>query len=910
MESSQEEIFSEAVTPNNSIGHENEDSVRLSRFTIYHSAPDFEEAMAEETSLFADKLERNCTSPEIKSTMFRDNIRTVDFVLAWLEGKGPNHAELQLKREAFEKRLEEEGLLLERDSMDRLHVVKLHAPVEVLKRYCEILKLRMPMKEVPGQEELFRSDYDIMTEVKSFFSKLMSCVRLDTSVFPPLKFRLTAEYSRHKSYLFAENSENFFSPQIKTIVVDFILERTSFSLETGSVSDVGIQKLISDGVYKAAYPLHDGFYTDPTCLRGLLLREWGQVNRWAMYQPIDQIREYFGVKFALYFAWLGFYTHMLVPASIVGLLCFLYGCFTVFSDTLTDDICNESLNITMCPLCDRTCDYWKLSDTCTYARFTYLFDNPATIVFAVFMSFWATLFLELWKRYSASIAHRWGLTDFCLQSEPPRPQYLARLSTNKKSKYKTNVVTGAKEPYVPFWSVRLPAVMLSFSVVFLLVLVAVAAVFGVVLYRMSVLASVSLVEDKQWSANYAMFIIPATAAMINLVFIIILNFVYDKIAVFLTELELLRTQTEFDESLTVKIYLFQFVNYYTSIMYIAFLKGKFVGYPAKYNRIFGLRQEECNPGGCLMELCIQLAIIMIGQQAVNGVIEMTLPLVYKWLNSLSIKAGLEKKSDSDTAIDDPTHKQWTEDYKLLDYGPRGLFYEYLEMVMQYGFVTIFVSAFPLAPLFAMINNIFEMRLDARKFLTFYRRPVPRRAPNIGVWFRILNVLGRLAVISNAFIIAFSSNFIPKLVYKMTISPTHSDEDFLQHSLAWFDTRDFASGTAPRFPTFNVSYCRYSAYREPPDGLRPYKRTDLYWHVLAARLGFIVAFQNVVSMVMIAVQWCIPDVSPKLKDQIKREAYLTSELIIQHETLRAKQGTGDTANTEEMIQAEKNNIQIV
>lgn len=68
--------------------------------------------------------------------------------------------------------------------------------------------------------------------------------------------------------------------------------------------------------------------------------------------------------------------------------------------------------------------------------------------------------------------------------------------------------------------------------------------------------------------------------------------------------------------------------------------------------------------------------------------------------------------------------------------------------MQYGFVTIFVSAFPLAPLFAMINNIFEMRLDARKFLTFYRRPVPRRAPNIGVWFRILNVLGRLAVISN------------------------------------------------------------------------------------------------------------------------------------------------------------------
>jgi anoctamin-1 len=67
---------------------------------------------------------------------------------------------------------------------------------------------------------------------------------------------------------------------------------------------------------------------------------------------------------------------------------------------------------------------------------------------------------------------------------------------------------------------------------------------------------------------------------------------YEWLAEKLTEMELLRTQTEFDDSLTLKIYLFQFVNYYTSIFYIAFLKGKFVGYPAKYNLIFGWRQEE------------------------------------------------------------------------------------------------------------------------------------------------------------------------------------------------------------------------------------------------------------------------------------------------------------------------------
>ena len=49
---------------------------------------------------------------------------------------------------------------------------------------------------------------------------------------------------------------------------------------------------------------------------------------------------------------------------------------------------------------------------------------------------------------------------------------------------------------------------------------------------------------------------------------------------------------EFEDSLTLKMYLLQFVNYYASIFYIAFFKGKFVGYPGKYNRLFGYRQEE------------------------------------------------------------------------------------------------------------------------------------------------------------------------------------------------------------------------------------------------------------------------------------------------------------------------------
>lgn len=52
-------------------------------------------------------------------------------------------------------------------------------------------------------------------------------------------------------------------------------------------------------------------------------------------------------------------------------------------------------------------------------------------------------------------------------------------------------------------------------------------------------------------------------------------------------------------------------------------------------------------------------------------------------------------------------------------------------VIQFGFVSLFVASFPLAPLFALLNNVIEIRLDAKKFVTELRRPVAARAKDIG-----------------------------------------------------------------------------------------------------------------------------------------------------------------------------------
>lgn len=54
-------------------------------------------------------------------------------------------------------------------------------------------------------------------------------------------------------------------------------------------------------------------------------------------------------------------------------------------------------------------------------------------------------------------------------------------------------------------------------------------------------------------------------------------------------------------------------------------------------------------------------------------------------------------------------------------------------VLQFGFTTIFVAAFPLAPLLALLNNVIEIRLDAYKFVTQWRRPLPSQAKDIGKW---------------------------------------------------------------------------------------------------------------------------------------------------------------------------------
>lgn len=131
--------------------------------------------------------------------------------------------------------------------------------------------------------------------------------------------------------------------------------------------------------------------------------------------------------------------------------------------------------------------------------------------------------------------------------------------------------------------------------------------------------------------------------------------------------------------------------------------------------------------------------------------------------------------------------------------------------MQLGFVMMFVAAFPLAPLFAFANGILEIRVDAINFIRDQRRAMPNMAEDIGAWYTILDALSSFSVLVNAFVMAFTSDFIAKVVYEHSYSPNDSLDGYLNNSLSYFNTSKWSDVAKPESnfssPIREPTFCR-------------------------------------------------------------------------------------------------------
>ncbi|XP_053718324.1 anoctamin-6 [Synchiropus splendidus] len=823
------------------------------------------------------------------SLFFNDGERRIDFILLYEDEdkkdfeRRHTYQRKKRRREFFEASLMKMGMELEATRSvlnDQLMFVKVHMPWSVLCTYAEVLHIKMPIQ--PNDLSLQPSPWRCLRFLTKHFYPSEDLIQKESEFF-------TAPFEKDRlEYFYVPDQDSFFTPAMRSRMAFYILSRAPYEIR-GSNKKFGINKLLDSNVYKAAYPLHDGRFnikskdSESACERFRLYREWAHPRSFYKMQPLDLIRKYYGEKIGIYFAWLGFYTIMLALAAVVGLGCFIYGYTTQETSTWSKEVCDPNIGgkIIMCPQCDQECQYWRLNTTCEASKKLCIFDNFGTLVFAVFMSIWVTLFLEFWKRYQAELEYEWDTVELLEQEEPSRPEYEAKCIYERK-----NPVTGVKEK-VPFTAFgRCVRVTLGFSTVFLWICLIVASIVAITVYRLAAFFAFSAqlrAQNLKQLEPLKEYVTPqmatsVTASLISFVVIMILNILYERVAICITKFELPRTRRDFENSLTLKMFLFQFVNYYSSCFYIAFAKGKVVGYPGAPVYLLGkYRNEECDPGGCLIELTTQLSVIMGGKAIWNNVQEVLLP----WVKNLIFRFC--NRSTSHQVI-----PRWEQDYQLLPIPKLGLFYEYLEMVIQFGFVTLFVASFPLAPVLALVNNLFEIRVDAWKYTTQFRRIVPEKAQDIGAWQPILQGVAILAVATNAMIIAFTSDMIPRLVYywSFSVAPygghTHNTmEGFINSSLSIFNVHDFTDTSRPNMTLTNITICRYRDFRFPPGHHRQYEFNILYWHVVAAKMAFIIVVEHIVYLTKFILSYVIPDVPYAVKEQIKRERYLTQ--VILHET---------------------------
>ncbi|XP_051236634.1 anoctamin-5 isoform X1 [Dicentrarchus labrax] len=845
------------------------------------------------------------------SVFFRDGVRRIDFVLSYVDDKDGERK--QERRKVYEANLEKVGLELEiedkSESEDgKTSFVKIHAPWEVLATYADVLKIKVPFKvnDIPDNSEMP-------------MNWLSTPFRLPEHIMHPEPDFFTAPFNKSKSDFFLiDNKDTFFPPSTRNRIVYYILSRCSyFRDECGDKDKKGIKRLLNNSTYTAAFPLHDSRYwkrsRDANCEseRFSLYKHWAGFLSFFKEQPLNLVRKYYGEKIGIYFAWLGFYTEMLLFAAIVGTICFIYGFLTYDDNEWSKEICSEAVGgkIVMCPLCDKKCGYWKLNSTCNSSWQSHLFDNVGTVFFAIFMGIWVTLFLEFWKRRQARLEYEWDLVDFEEEQQQLqlRPEYETKC-TNRKM----NRITQEPEWVLERTATDLMAkLLLCWVTVLLWISLIIACIIGVIAYRLAVYAAfASIMKDSPTTHLQVVgpFITPqlatsVTASCINFVIIMILNLMYERVAVWITDMEIPKTHLEYENKLTVKMFLFQFVNYYSSCFYVAFFKGKFVGYPGDYAYMFGskLRNEECDPGGCLIELTTQLVIVMTGKQVWGNIQEALVPWLMNWWGSRKARSHPES-----------LYSRWEQDHDLQGFGQLGLFYEYLEMVIQFGFITLFVASFPLAPLMALINNIIEVRVDAWKLTTQFRRPVAAKAHSIGAWQEILNGMAVLSVVTNAFIVAFTSDMIPRLVYMYAYQPEGemNMKGYINNSLSVFNISAIPpankpeDGENPFWFNSSITTCRYRDYRYPPGHEKEYSHTMQFWHILAAKLAFIIIMEHVVFLVKFFVAWMIPDVPSDVRARVKRERYLVQEYLHNYEVEKLKvqlsQNTHDECSCAPMI----------
>lgn len=404
-------------------------------------------------------------------------------------------------------------------------------------------------------------------------------------------------------------------------------------------------------------------------------------------QPLDKVKDYYGAKIGLYFAWLGHYTQSLTYAALMGAIAQFY-VFATGSHNTESQL------------------------------------DPVQVFLSCFIVLWAVWHGEMWDRENKIIALKWGMEGF-EEEEVSRPQF-------RGTPRRDPITNRMEEFYSP--QRRMLKQFVSGLIILVFIIFQLIGVLFVFFLRYQLVNK----KNVSWGKS--------ACGLVQAVLIQILSYYFQSVAETLNEWENHRTATEFEDNMIFKVFLFQIFNNYFALFFIAFWKGA--------------TGDGCDDDDCMGELYQQMISIFMVRLLMNFV-ELGQPLmkqklaIYEEERALAKAAGAEAKRTGKKKKKVAEMEPFEAEAKLEDYPDT--FDDFAEMVLQYGLVTMFVAAFPMTPLLAIIENVIEIRVDAYKMCNLVRRPDPMGAEDIGMWGNLLSAMGTLAIFSNAAMISFTTN---------------------------------------------------------------------------------------------------------------------------------------------------------
>ena len=256
---------------------------------------------------------------------------------------------------------------------------------------------------------------------------------------------------------------------------------------------------------------------------------------------------------------------------------------------------------------------------------------------------------------------------------------------------------------------------------------------------------------------------------------VVLGFL-SQIAIRLTVYENYETDLAYDTAITQKIFVLNFLTSYLPILLTAFVYVPFASSIVPYLDIFSLtcrpfadsdHQLKTPDAGSFQinpsRLRNQVIYFTVTAQIVNQALEVLVPYFkrqgfskYKEMQSkrTAAKASSSSSSSPELVANDPPEetvflKRVRNEAELDVYDVTT---DFREMVVQYGYLTLFSVVWPPTAISFLINNWIELRTDAVKICVETQHPIPWRADSIGPWLDSLGFLTWLGSITTAAVV--------------------------------------------------------------------------------------------------------------------------------------------------------------